>query len=144
MKFQSTPSIPVTQKQRGSPEHFDLHWTILQQARDLIADPGRWHKGSLAARADGEPVPWADKQASKWCATGALYVCALRHTKNLQEAERLGLETASMIYPKHCALLALQGLNDGAGQHFVLALFERTLRKREPQNLDRSEDLLQA
>jgi hypothetical protein len=45
--------------------------TILQEARDLIADQSRWARGALAQDKDGNSVePWSPT-AVRWCALGA-------------------------------------------------------------------------
>jgi hypothetical protein len=45
---------------------------ILTQARDLIAQPGKWTQGWYARRADGKDCYWADDEASCFCAVGAV------------------------------------------------------------------------
>ena len=136
LRFKEIKNMRIPPSTQSSPELGDhLHLEILERARNLISDRERWHRDSLAADRDGAPVPWADPLAAKWCATGALYRCALDVTGCVETAEHIGVEIASSIYPGHCALLSLQGLNDGAGQLFVLALFDRALRRREKHSV---------
>jgi len=47
---------------------------IMQKARDLLADPDKWTKGSFARTAEGDRVGFSDPEATCWCLMGALNV----------------------------------------------------------------------
>lgn len=45
---------------------------VLRQARELLAEPGRWTQGSLARDADGHSSPLRGPAAVCWCSIGAV------------------------------------------------------------------------
>lgn len=49
----------------------------LVSARELLADPARWCKGTLARAADGTPVDPGNPSATCWCVVGAIHKATL-------------------------------------------------------------------
>ena len=46
----------------------------LLAARELLSEKSRWHRGSYAGDAHGNPVPLKSPDACRWCALGAIEV----------------------------------------------------------------------
>ena len=101
---------------------------VLINARALIADPAHWTSGTLACTANGWPVAWDDRSASKWCAQGAIYRAASDLLGDQKEATRIGNEVANNICPRRwLSRPPLPILNDKQGHAAVLAVFDKAL-----------------
>lgn len=52
---------------------------------ELLADPARWCRGSVAMDAEGRRVPENHPKACRWCAMGAIVHCKTMGVIALQE-----------------------------------------------------------
>jgi hypothetical protein len=57
-------------------------YRILNVARKLIENPKNWLQSKLATDKFGTSISFLDCNASKFCATGALYVAGTKVVKN--------------------------------------------------------------
>lgn len=59
----------------AEPDRATLH-AIFFDARTLLTDPARWHRGSFARDAQGHAVAYHAPTACAWCIAGAVLHCA--------------------------------------------------------------------
>lgn len=61
--------------------------TIIEGARDLISDPGKWCQGHLGLTADGRDTTGATPDTVKRCVIGAMHAVAKTHGFTQKQAE---------------------------------------------------------
>lgn len=99
---------------------------ILERARALIEDEGRWCSGDLARDAMGYSVSPTDCGAERRCALGALVAAAHEFTDDPDLARHLA---ASAMRPLVGAT-SLTHINDVAGHAAVIELFDLAIAAR--------------
>jgi hypothetical protein len=99
---------------------------ILKAARELIAKPERWTRGTFARNLDGHPVPYDTSLAASFCALGA--IC---HIATLCPRERTQAEC--MLRGELPTLQLVSAFNDSHDHPEVLALFDRAIAKAGAQ-----------
>lgn len=98
---------------------------ILQKARDLLAQPGKWGQGAYACDADGNIVKPNSDAACRFCALGAVY-----HVMGLEGPTREGRpEPLSILYKAYGAEDGLAyAVNDEAQSvEPVLAIYDKAI-----------------
>ncbi len=107
-----------------------LQRQIIEQARELIADPGHWIRGQ-----EKKTIITADGETSAWCAWGAIQeaVDALSPDADAKEAEKLALAAAEplmAIAAGHADDPMLEDIfevNDSGDHADVIAMFDLAL-----------------
>lgn len=94
---------------------------ILKAARELIAKPERWTRGSGARDASGQDVDASSDDAVCWCAIGAI----VRVSENPVPAEML----LRRVLPDGGFISAFNDSHDHAE---VLALFDAAIASARP------------
>jgi hypothetical protein len=96
---------------------------ILKAARELIAKPERWTRGSAARNSSGEHVHARSDDATCWCAIGALVMVS---ADNPVPAERL----LRSVLPDGPGFIT--SFNDSHDHAEVVALFDRAIASAQP------------
>jgi hypothetical protein len=96
---------------------------IIERARELIAEPEHWCRGSYARGKGGVSVSVGDSSARRFCAMGALILAALELTGDIQRGRELAYRAASTISQTG----SLVFVNDHRGHAAVLALFDKAI-----------------
>lgn len=101
---------------------------VLRGARELISDPERWTRGTLARDKDDCVVRPQSPAAVKWCVVGALYHECPAGLHPLQVARCIrsalnALSAATSANPSD--------VNDNGGHKRVLALCARAIARLE-------------
>ena len=73
---------------------------VLVKARELIASPERWTKGSYAVDAGGYGVDPTDLEACAWCLDGALYRVTTGADASFRSHEYLAARDAVAAVPE--------------------------------------------
>ena len=100
-----------------------LQFSILQSARELIADEDRWCRGTLAITAERQLVCPTDPRATRRCALGAVIAAAQTFTNDDVEAVSLAMSTIR----RHRSTATLIAINDFEGHDAVLAFFDQAI-----------------
>lgn len=93
---------------------------VLVRAKALISSPQNWTQGSLARDDVGRIVSTRHKDASRWCALGA--ICAFTHPRGGVRYKAIGL-LRSVAKGAICAT----NINDYEGHEAVMALYDRAI-----------------
>lgn len=119
----------------------------LRAARDLIADPQHWCRGTLARDAWGEDVGPCSPRARRWCASGALIMVSRANKDELAgdhsgtglfveirpmvdaEAKRLGMEGAWQW--EATRIDSIVQVNDRISHDMVIKCFDRAIATAE-------------
>jgi hypothetical protein len=96
---------------------------IMERARELIAEPEHWCRGSYARGKGGVSVSVGDSSARRYCAMGALILAAFDLVGNMGQARELAYSAAGTISNTG----SLVFVNDHAGHAAVLALFDKAI-----------------
>lgn len=96
----------------------------LIKARDLIADPSRWSRFSMARDANGSQVLVHSKEACRWCILGAIEKVVPRHLV-------ADVIDALLVKAAWLGHRSIDDLNDFGGHLKVLRLFDLTLNQME-------------
>lgn len=103
---------------------------ILKEAREYVANPETWTKGTSSVDAYGNWVRPTDPRACRWCSTGAVHKVLHEHDMDYHEATRevLGLldETAELLFPEWGSVV---DVNDLVGREEALAVFDATIKE---------------
>lgn len=102
--------------------------TLVQQARELIADPLRWTTRTLARDANGLRVSPCSSVACQWCADGALRKVAQFGSD--VERDKLYYDVRDWLDGlewQQFGVATLPGLNDRLGHTAVLQLFDAAI-----------------
>ena len=100
---------------------------IIQRARDLISDKEHWCLGCYARGKGGFPVHFANRDASRYCAMGALLLAASEACSDAAEANDLAHAIAKTVSPTG----SLVFINDHRGHAAVLSLFDAAITALE-------------
>lgn len=93
---------------------------VLVRAKALISNPQNWTQGTLARDDVGRIVPARHKDASRWCALGA--ICALTQLRGGVRYKAIG----SLRLAAKGAICATN-INDHEGHGAVMALYDRAI-----------------
>ena len=96
---------------------------VLIDAKNLISDPNNWLRTALACDKEGFPVDPEDKNACKWCASGALLKVA--HGEPLDKAVDLLLRVLDVSLTQ--ADVAIPIFNDNSTHEEVMELFDKAI-----------------
>ena len=96
---------------------------IVERARALIADEGRWCRRELARDAKGRGVCPMSDSATKRCGLGALIAAGYEITGDDHAAHDLAIRAMQPLY----GTATLVKVNDLRGHAAVLALFEEVI-----------------
>jgi len=105
---------------------------VLKDARNLIADKGRWCRGYAALAESGHPVRAHSDRAVRWCAVGAVRhivgddwdaksIRSIRQMLNIVSEELHGKENLVLV-------------NDHDGHEAVLKVFDEAIKLLEEGN----------
>jgi hypothetical protein len=97
--------------------------TIMERAREVIADPEHWCRGSFARGRGGVSVSVGDVSARRYCAIGAIILAALEITGDTSRARELACSVATKISETGSLVV----VNDHQGHAAVLALFDKAI-----------------
>ena len=96
----------------------DVVTTVLRDARDLISDPARWCKHTMARDRFDQPVDFKSKEAFKWCARGALARVEPKYEVRYAALHRL----ESVLGRREITVV-----NDKEGHAAVMAVFDKAI-----------------
>jgi hypothetical protein len=96
---------------------------MIEKARELIAEPEHWCRGSYARGKGGASVPVMDRSAQRHCAMGALILAAFEVTGDVRRATELADSVSRMISKTG----SLVFVNDHQGHAAVLVLFDKAI-----------------
>lgn len=62
---------------------------LLKAGKEVIQDPNKWSRGSMARKGDGTPTYESDPDATRWCSIGILYKLMPKLGPKYEEADHL-------------------------------------------------------
>lgn len=96
---------------------------LIERARELIADPEHWCRGSYARGKGGVSVSVGDSSARRYCAMGALILAAWEITGDVNRGDGLAYNAAKIVSKTG----SLVFVNDHQGHAAVLALLDKAI-----------------
>jgi len=103
--------------------------STLESALEILRDPKRWVKDTLAQDAAGKDVPPLSKAAVRFCASAAIqHVLKARESSPIFKAAITELNvTVGKLYP---SFHAVEAMNDGSkGHKQVVRVYEETIKR---------------
>jgi hypothetical protein len=96
---------------------------VLVAARELIVEPDRWTKRTLAANEEGVGVDPTSEEAVCWCTVGAIQKAAAS-ANNPDELEHLAVRA---MFNTYIPYYPLGDWNDGSTHELVLSVFDKAI-----------------
>lgn len=111
--------------------------TVLEQARELIADEQHWCQGADARDSRGRIVDIGVPRAQAWCALGAIgHICVARNLGGgFQLTALIAVAEEAGIYLEDPVYRTVPAYNDTHTHGEVLELFDRTIARLRGKTL---------
>lgn len=105
-----------------------LQKQIVRSALALIETEETWTRCALARTSSGSPCGWSDREATRFCAVGALGHAAAAYLGNGAKAHAFAMEAARLVLEtNNRAGCSLPMINDVEGHAVIVAMFKRAL-----------------
>ena len=107
---------------------------ILKAGRELLSDPNRWTKRTLARDKNGHATDVYDAKATCFCSLGAMHRAALHKGADLDTRYRIQDRlTASVkaLYPRHPSLIYVFNDSSSTTHDQILAVWDHAIANYE-------------